>query len=314
MFMKCLFMISSVLLASTIANAEQRYPVRAMVLSVDVAHNTFVGSCDAIPGFMSAMSMPFDVKESKELSGLTPGTIIEFTLVVDGGSSYAEQVRVRPYQTMEQDPWTARQLKLLSTFLSGSKATPKPVEFGQLIPDFTLMDQSRHQVSFSEFRGKVVALNFIYTSCALPTFCYRMVNNFGVLQRRFRKELGRDLVLLTVTFDPQRDSPEVLAHYSQTWQADPTTWHFLTGPVADVRRVTDIFGMDFFPDEGLMDHSLHTGVIDRDGKLVANIEGNKYTPEQLGDLVQAVLSSKPSAQPELPAHIAHRALQTSGAE
>jgi protein SCO1/2 len=59
--------------------------------------------------------------------------------------------------------------------------------------------------------------------------------------------------------------------------------------VIDVRRVTDMFGMDFFPDEGLMNHSLHTAVIDRRRKLVANIEGNQYSAEQLGDLVQTVL-------------------------
>jgi len=100
-------------------------------------------------------------------------------------------------------------------------------------------------------------------------------------------------VLLTVTFDPQRDTPEVLARYSQTWKADPKTWHFLTGSVPDVRRVTDMFGMDFFPDEGLMNHSLHTAVIDRKGRLVANIEGNQFTADQLSDLVNSVLAEGP---------------------
>ena len=56
-------------------------------------------------------------------------------------------------------------------------------------------------------------------------------------------------------------------------------------PVADVRRVTSMFGVDFFPDEGLMNHSLQTAVIDRRGRIRAAIEGNLYTPEQLGDLV-----------------------------
>ena len=118
----------------------------------------------------------------------------------------------------------------------------------------------------------------------------RIANNFGVLQRRFKDQLGRDLVLLTVTFDPQRDSPEVLAHYAQTWKADPNTWHFLTGPVPDVRRVTTMFGVDFFPDEGLMNHSLHTALIESHGKLVANIEGNQFTADQLTDLVDTILS------------------------
>lgn len=102
-------------------------------------------------------------------------------------------------------------------------------------------------------------------------------------------------MLLTVTFDSRTDQPEKLAHYAENWKADPATWHFLTGSVADVRRVADMFGIDYFPDEGLMNHSLHTVVIDRQRKLVANIEGNQFTADQLADLVKTV-SSEPSSR------------------
>ncbi len=272
--------------------ATQQYSATGMILSVDRAHNSFVASCLAIPGFMQSMSMPFQVNQAKELEGLAPGNMVEFTLVVDRTSSYAEHVKVRPYVSAEQDPWLARQLKLLRS-LSNQKSAPKPLEIGSAVPNFTLTDQARQRVSFSQFAGKVVAMNFIYTSCALPNFCFRMANNFGVLQRQLKEHLGHDLVLLTVTFDPQRDTPEVLAHYAQTWKADPKSWHFLTGPLPEVRRVTSMFGMDFFPDEGLMNHSLHTVVIDREGKVVANIEGNQFTADQLQDLVKTVLEMRP---------------------
>ena len=66
--------------------------------------------------------------------------------------------------------------------------------------------------------------------------CLCVSNNFGVLQKRFAKELGKDVVLLTITFDPQRDTPEALAAYAAQWTPAPKTWHFLTGPVRDVRR------------------------------------------------------------------------------
>jgi protein SCO1/2 len=266
-----------------------------MVLKVDAAHKTLVVSCQSIPGFMEAMTMPFDVREPKELEGLAPGMIVEFTLVVDKDSSFAEHVHVRPYESLEQDPLTARRLALLNRLSNPAASSSKLLAIGQAVPDFTLTDQTRRRITFSEYAGKVVALNFIYTSCALPTYCYRISNNFGVLQRRFKEQLGTDLVLLTVTFDPQRDQPEKLAAYAKTWKADPATWHFLTGPVPDVQRVTDMFGMDFFPDEGLMNHSLHTAVIDRNGKLVANIEGNQFTAEQLSDLVQTVLGQRANA-------------------
>jgi protein SCO1/2 len=241
---------------------------------------------------MDAMSMPFEVRDGKDLDELAPGNIVDFTLVVDGGKSYAQGVKIHPYVSAEQDPWLARQLKLLKSLSNSNKPSSKPLAVGSAVPNFTLTDQARRQISFSQFAGKVVAVNFVYTSCALPTFCYRMANNFGVVQRRLKDHLVRDLILLTVTFDPQRDTPEVLAHYAQTWKADPKTWHFLTGSLPEVRRVTSMFGMDFFPDEGLMNHSLHTVVIDRKGKVAANIEGNQFSAEQLVDLVTTVLDNK----------------------
>jgi protein SCO1/2 len=159
-----------------------------------------------------------------------------------------------------------------------------------------LTNQEGRPVTLSDFRGRVVAINFIYTSCPLPNFCLRIANNFGVLHRRFTAQLGRELVLLTVTFDPVHDTSEVLAQYAARWGARAATWHFLTGSVPDVRRVCHLFGVDFFPDDGLMSHTLHTALIDRQGKLVANLEGNQFTADQLGDLTETVMN-RSTAQP-----------------
>jgi protein SCO1/2 len=259
------------------------------VLTVDRVHTSFTASIQAIPGSMPAMAMPFEVRQPGNLDGLVPGAAVEFTLIVDQKSSHAEGIRIVPYQSVEQDPLAASRLKLLNQIV-GRSPGQKPLAVGATVPDFRLTDQKRRQVTLSELRGKVVAINFIYTSCALPNFCLRIASNFGVLQKRFRAQLGRDLVLLTVTFDPVHDTPDVLAEYAKQFAADPATWHFLTGAAADVQRVCRLFGVDFFPDEGLMNHSLHTALIDRNGKLVANIEGNQFTANQLADLTQTVLN------------------------
>ena len=157
------------------------------------------------------------------------------------------------------------------------------------MPNFTLTDQERRQLSLAGLRGKVVAINFVYTRCVLPNFCLRIANNFAVLQKRFQQQLGRDLVLLTVTFDPVHDTPEILAQYASRFNADPENWRFLTGSVRDVARVCRLFGIDAFPEEGLMNHSLQTAIIDRQGKLITNIEGNQFTATQLGDLMETAL-------------------------
>jgi protein SCO1 len=273
--------------AGAIAQKDGRFAMRGMVMKVAASRKSFMVSHDSVPDVMDAMMMSFDVREPKDLEGIKPGMTVTFSLVAKGGSVYAEQVRIRPYQSAEQDPLTARRLALLRKMTSASPVTP--LAAGQAVPDFTLTDQARRPVTLSAFRGKVVAINFIYTSCALPQFCFRIANNFGVVQRRFRDRLGRELILLTVTFDPQRDQPEQLAEYASQWKADPDTWHFLTGSVEDIKRVCGLFDVDFFPDEGLMNHSSHTAVIDREGRLVANIEGNEFTAIQLGDLVETTL-------------------------
>jgi protein SCO1/2 len=259
-----------------------------MVLRVDAVGKVVVVSCREIPGYMQAMAMPLTVLDTKELDGLEPGAIIGFKLVVGNDSSHIEGIQVRAYQGLEVDPLTARRLKLLNQAVGGTAGAHKPVSVGQAVPNFKLLDQSRHSVELSQFAGKVVALDFVYTRCALPDFCLRMSNNFAALQKRFGEKLGRDLILLTVTFDPVHDEPDVLRKYAEQWKAG-SSWHFLTGKPADVQRVCALFGVDAFQDEGLLNHSLHTAVIDRSGKLVANIEGNQFTAEQLGDLVQTAI-------------------------
>jgi len=268
--------------------AAQRYAVSGMILKIDRPHRSFVASCKEIPGYMEAMAMPIPVHDAKLLDGLQPGTMVDFTLVVTGDDAYAEDVKIHHFQSTERDPFQARGLQLLENF--GRKdAAARELGVGEPVPDFTLTDQTGRRISLSQFAGKVVAAAFVYTSCPLPNYCFRLSNNLGRLQKRFAERMGRDLVLLSVTMDPARDTPAVLAKYATTWKADANSWHFLTGPEADVSAVCHRFGVNFWPDEGALTHSLHTVVIDRQGRLAANFEGNEFTAEQLGDFVAAVM-------------------------
>jgi protein SCO1/2 len=285
------FVVSALVRIGVFAATE--YPVTGMIVSVDRSQRTFTASIQAIPNFMQAMTMPFEVRQESDLQGLSAGVVVSFTLVVDGQRSHAERIRIVQFQNTEQDPFSASRLKLLSDLAAGRSRTPEAaVAVGAAVPDFTLLDQRRRSVSLSQFRGKVVVANFVYTTCALPNFCLRLTNNFGALQRRFAKQLGRDLVMLTVTFDPVHDTPDVMARYAAQWNADANSWRFLTGPPVDVERACRLFGVHAFSNEGLLDHSLHTVIIDRQGQLASNIEGNQFTATQLGDVISGVLAAK----------------------
>ncbi|MDR3698155.1 MAG: SCO family protein [Candidatus Sulfopaludibacter sp.] len=266
---------------ATAWGAAKRYAVTGIVLKVDAARRSFVASIAAIPGYMEAMAMPFSVHDAKELANLRAGAYVEFTLVVDTGDSWAEGIQLHRFASMEQEPLLARRLQLLE----GTKAP----EIGQAIADFTLVDQANQRIRLSQFAGKVMGVTFIYTSCPLPNYCFRLSNNFGRVNQRFAARMGRDLVLLSITIDPVHDHAGVLAKYAATWKADPKSWHFLTGSLPEVQAVCRQFGVNVWQDEGLFTHALRTMVIDRAGKLAGNFEGNEFSAEQLGDFVQAVM-------------------------
>jgi protein SCO1/2 len=265
--------------------APQRYAMSGLVLEIDEPHQTVMISHESIPGYMEAMAMPFHVRPAKALARIHPGDGIACTLVVDKNSSWIEGIRVVEFDSAERDPALAGRLKLLGSVVNKSAAPA--LSPGETVPDFMLVDQTNTPVRLSQFAGKVVAINFVYTRCPLPDYCFRLSNNFGRLQKRFDERA--ELILLTVTFDPVNDRPEALERYSRIWKADAATWHFLTGPVVDVQHVCGMFGVGVWQDEGLYTHSLQTAIVDRQRKLVANIEGNRYTAQQLGDLVQAIL-------------------------
>lgn len=271
------------------AFAQQRYSAKGLVLGVDKPHRIMTVSCENIPGYMDAMIMPIEVREAKELDGLARGAMIEFSLVADKDRSYAESVRIRNFESLELDPLSARRLRLLDGAMNPALSPVRILKIGQPAPDFSLIDQNRARVTLSQFGGKSVAITFVYTRCPFPNFCFRLTNNFARLQKRFASEMGRELILLTITLDPVHDQPDALAEYGRTWNIDPKGWHLLTGPPAEVQKFCDRFGVAFYPDEGQFIHSLHTLIIDRQGKLAANLEGNEFTAEELGDLVQSVL-------------------------
>ncbi len=298
--------IVALILFAALPASAQTHSASGLVVKVNAERNQFVVSMHEIPGFMDAMVMTLPVRQSRDLQGLNPGAMVDFKLVVGKTDSYAEDIRVRPFVCAENDPQAASRLAILQKILAGNAQGAAPLKLGEHVSDFSLTDQNLQQVSLSQFAGKVVVMDFVYASCPLPNYCFRLSTNFSQLQKRFKPRMGRDLILLTISLDPNHDQPEVLAKYSHIWEANPAVWHFLTGPVPIIKKVTNQFGVVFNPDMDAVTHSLHTVIIDRRGDLVANVEGNEFTATQLGDLVEAELNRLPGSakteRADVPAH------------
>jgi protein SCO1/2 len=257
----------------------KHYTTTGLVLRHDPAVATVTISHDAFPGFMNAMAMPFDLKGAARTTTLTSGQRVRFRLTVKGSRSWVDRVEVISAPAVDAG-------------LQQTPAVPVLVPVGARVPDFALVDQSGETVSLAALQGKVVAVTFIYSRCPLPDYCPRMVENFKAVRQRFAERMDRDLVLLTVSFDPQYDTPPVLARYAASQRAGGPGWHFLTGDKANIERVCNAFGIEYWPEEGLITHSLQTAVVDRDGRLAATVEGKDFTPQQLGDLIGSVLDRR----------------------
>jgi protein SCO1 len=281
-------LIAALCISASMYAWAAEHTVQGVLLEVDKQKGSITVSCDAVPGYMEAMVMPFEVRDAAVLNTIKPGTTVNFTMVKQGQEDYAEHLKVVKTTNYEAEPTEAGRLTFMHRALD-PLAAAKIVPVGQLVPDFTLTDQAEHATRLAQFRGKVIALTFAYSRCPNPNYCFRLSNNLSQLSRRFHDVTGRDLVLVTVVIDPGNDQGKALERYADTWKADPATWRFLTGKLTDVRAIAELFGMNFWNDEGFLTHSFHTVVIDRDGKLAANLEGNQFTSEQLGDLVETVL-------------------------
>ena len=257
-----------VFLALTIAAAglAKTWRVDGIVIAVDRGARTMLVSHRPIPNYMGAMAMPFRVENTGQLEGLYPGVRIQFDLTVaKDGSSLARNVR----KTGEPDAVV--------------KPTKGAIGIGDPVPDFSLTSEAGEPIRLADLRGKVVAINFLYTRCPLPDVCPRLAANFATLQRRFADRMGADLVFLSVTVDPDFDTPIVLAEYARRWGAQSPGWRFLTG---DVSRIAAALGEVYWTDEGSIGHNSTTSIIDRHGRLSAVVTGSTWRLDQLDQLLK----------------------------
>ncbi len=175
-------------------------------------------------------------------------------------------------------------LLLLALAVPSRADAPFPV-IGKTAPDFALTSQQEHAVRLSQFRGKLVLLNFIYTSCV--DVCPITTASLQRVQQELikRQWWATDVVFVSVTTDPARDTPAVLRRYAQRYRADAGGWYFLTGAPADVRKVHAAYGIAVrSKGKGLQEHHLPTFVIDRAGTVLGAYGVNPNPRDVLSDL------------------------------
>ena len=242
---------------------------------------------EAIPGFMGAMTMGFEVKEERLLEGIARGQEVTFTVEKTQDNLYLTAL------AREGEPSEA----LLQTE-PDELEEKQEVSFPESVPapDFTLIDQDGNPVQLSSLRGKVVLLDFIYTSCPGP--CPLLSRKFSQFQKTLGERVGREVVLLSITVDPQHDTPAVLKEYARRYQADTAGWKFLTGSTQAIVTVAYQYGADYYGEPGKeINHLVATYVIDQAGNMVKVLKGPNHPAEELVQVVHELLPPANSVLP-----------------
>jgi protein SCO1/2 len=267
-----------VALCATLAGCSRAatYELRGQILVIDRNRQEITVKHEDVRGFMPGMTMPFKVDDPKRLDDLTVGDLIEATLVVKDSTGYLAAIK----RTGHQDAVAAAPLPRMDL-----------LEPGQEIPDAALVDETGQPRNLADWRGRVLAVTFIYTRCPYPDFCPRMDRQFKSAQTVILgdPQLRSRAALLSVSFDPEFDTPPVLAAHGKQVGADSAVWHFATGDRSAIEALASRFGVSVMREgtaaEGVT-HNLRTAVIGSDGRLSAMLTGNEWTPAELIDAMR----------------------------
>ena len=146
-------------------------------------------------------------------------------------------------------------------------------------PAFALTSQDGTPVALADFRDKVVAVTFIYTSC-MDT-CPVLTALMAYVQDKLGPDFGKRIAFVSITVDPERDTPEVLKRYAETFGADLKGWAFLTGAPDAIRGVIRRYGVFAAKNaDGQVDHTFLTSIVDRNGMLRVQYLGVRFDPDE----------------------------------
>jgi protein SCO1/2 len=252
------------------------YRVKGVIKEISPGRDVLRIQHEEIPGFMAAMTMPLDVKNTNEAAGLQTNDILTFNMVVT-----------------PDDAWITNLVKIGTQ----GAAAPEPVRVtrdveplneGELLPNYRFTNQLGQAVELRQFRGQALVLAFFYTRCPYPDFCPRTSQALAdtVRQLEARPNTPTNWQVLSLSFDPGFDTVPVLKAYAAQYQANPRHWSFLTGAMLDIDAITEQFGTIITRGEkDTWDHNLRTVVIGSDGKIRRIIKGNTWQPEELAAAV-----------------------------
>ena len=250
----------------------RQYPLRGQVLALVPDRHELTVKHQDIPGFMPAMTMAYRVKDATLLDGLSRGDLISATLNVREAEAWLSAIQRTGHAEVADTGPVPRVMDVL--------------EPGEPVPDTVLRDENGQPRRLTDWRGRAVAVTFVYTRCPMPDFCPLVERQFAEAQRRIASDrtLADAVRLVAVSVDPGHDTPDVLRAHARARGADPRLWTYLTGTPESIDDVASRFGVSVMregDDAAPLTHNLRTAVIDPRGRVVKIYSGSDWTATML---------------------------------
>ncbi|HEX5069313.1 MAG TPA: SCO family protein, partial [Vicinamibacterales bacterium] len=267
------------------AAPARTYPLHGQIIAIDADRKTLTIKHDDIEGLMPGMTMSFAVADPALMTGREPGEIVDGSLEVTDALARIASVRRVGFEA-------------LPTNTNAALMAAGVLNVGDEVPDTALIDQSDKRRALAEWRGSATLLTFIYTRCPLPDFCPLLDSHFARLQQAILADstLHEKARLISVTFDPEHDTPAVLAAHAARLKADPAVWTFLTGDRGTLDRLAARLGVAVMRSDSdpSITHNLRTILIGPDGRIAHIYSGSEWnTASVLADLRTAAGGGQP---------------------
>jgi len=245
-------------------------PIGKMVGNLDFT-NLYVPLTKNLSEKIAQMQATGDVTNAKV------GQRIRAELVVTGPSDFHLE-KIWPADSSSKATIDAAANALTQdTVIRGNKAYR---EVGEKLPTFALYDQTGAVLKSDRFRGKQIMLNFIYSRCPIATMCPAATLRFQETQKAARAAGVTNLELVSITLDPEFDTPGVLKEYATARGIDTSNWSFLTGPEGAIKSLLAQFGVFAEFEGSLLKHTLATLLIDENGKILDRADGSVWEVQE----------------------------------
>jgi protein SCO1/2 len=273
------------------AAGRREFQVKGVVRELRPEEKEVVIKHEEIPDYMAAMTMTFEVKEAEALQGLSTNDQVSFTMIVTERDGWIENIRKIGVET-NAAPAARPSTRIVRDV--------DPLVVGDVVPNYVFTNSLGKTMNLHDLKGQAYAFTFIFTRCPFPTFCPRMNINFADTYKILEAQTSgpTNWHLLSISFDPDFDTPERLREYSSHYTPDPAKWSWVTGAMIEIDAIAEQVGLTFAFENGTFNHNLRTVVVDKDGRLRRNFWGNEWTAEQLAEEIIAGAEGRPIPKPE----------------